>query len=89
MHFIMTMLLLHESLSYVLNNCLNAGKEGTRIRIAHGEKACKCFINKCNDVHGKFQEFIFFRENINIQIMPELKFQTKFALRMHVKTSME
>lgn len=48
MHFIMTMLLLHESLSYVPNNRLNAGKEGTRIRTTHGEKACKCFIKKYN-----------------------------------------
>lgn len=86
----MTMLLLHENLSYVPNNRLNAGKEGTRIRTTHGEKACKCFIKKYNEVHGKFQEFRdFFRENTNIRIMPELKFQTKFALRMHVKTSME
>lgn len=60
----MTMLLLHESLSYVPNNCLNAGKEGTHIRITHGEKACKCFINKSNDVHGKFQEFRYFLERI-------------------------
>lgn len=41
MHFIMTMPLLHESLSNVSSNCLNAGKEGTRIRITHGEKACQ------------------------------------------------
>jgi len=58
------MLLLRESLSYVPNNCLNAGKEGTLIRNTHGEKACKCFIKICNDVHGKFQEFRNFLERI-------------------------
>lgn len=58
------MLLLHESLSYVPNNRLNAGKEGTRIRTTHGEKACKCFIKKYNEVHGKFQEFRDFLERI-------------------------
>lgn len=37
MHFIITMLLLHGTLFYVPNNCLNAGKEGASIRITHGE----------------------------------------------------
>lgn len=84
------MLLLHETLSYVPNNCLNAGKEGAHIRITHGEKACKCFINKCNDGHDEFQEFrYFFQRDTNIQIMPKLKFQTKLLLRMYVKTSMK
>lgn len=37
----MATLLLHETLSYVPNNCLNAGKEGISTRITHCENACK------------------------------------------------